>query len=132
MAKKLTQGKFTVVDKTGKEIHSGHSTQMEIVFRDYCGWCLKNKAPKNMQAAFDAREDKNLKPTDVFVLQMTEMDDASFSEATKKSAEPKASKLEKLLAAIADELKSNPDKAEEIRKALAAIINPVSPETEQK
>jgi len=116
--KERTQGKF-VITANGKEIHNGHSTQCEIMFRDYCGWCKKGKAPKSMQTAFD--DSKLDDPTKLFKLQITKMTDEEFTKATAKTPKTKKETHVKLLEKLAAHLKDHPEHTEEIRKAITEM-----------
>jgi len=107
MATTKTQGQFVItskLDSTYKQ--TGYSSQCEIMFRDYCGWCLKKKAPKLMQAQFDSQiaKNKDLKLADLFVLTVTAMDDASFKTATAKTVKPAVSKIDKLVSSLVTEM----------------------------
>jgi polyribonucleotide nucleotidyltransferase len=86
------------------------------MFRDYCGWCKKGKAPKTMQTAFNDSKEKE--PEKVFTLEVTKMTDEEFTKATTKTPKEKKENHVKLLEKLAADLKDHPEHAEEVRKAL--------------
>lgn len=67
-----TQGIFQITSKFDPTVSiKGSSSQIEVCTRDYLSWCLKNKAPKTLQAEFDLRHkaDAKLEPKDVFTVE---------------------------------------------------------------
>ena len=115
-----TQGKFEIFANSEK-IHEGFSTQCEIMFRDYCGWCLKNKAPREMQKSYNTAA-RGTDPKTYFTLTVTKMTDAEFTQATAKTVKTETPKFQVLLAKLAIEAKADAKTADAIRKALKEMF----------
>lgn len=64
-----TQGIFEITSNFNPAFSlRGSSSQIEICTRDYMSWCLKDKAPKSMQAEYDRakKENKESDPKKIF------------------------------------------------------------------
>lgn len=70
--KTKTQGIFQITSKFDPTvILKGSSSQIEICTRDYMNWCLKNKAPKTLQAEYDKQHALNAKLTPAEIFEVT-------------------------------------------------------------
>ena len=87
MAVTRTIGKFTIKSKNDPNFsYDGYSKQCEVMFRDYMGWCRKNKAPKALQAEYDKAIVAGIKPEEIFTLEIQPMTEEEFEKAANKSA----------------------------------------------
>jgi hypothetical protein len=87
-----TMGKFVIKSNFDPTFsYEGYSRQAEIMFKDYMGWCAKNKAPKALQTHYDkiVKENKNI-TTPIFVLRITPLTEAEFALVAKKSPAKKS------------------------------------------
>lgn len=67
--KNKTQGIYEITSNFNPNFSlKGSSSQIEICTRDYMSWCLKDKAPKSMQAEYDRakKENKESDPKKIF------------------------------------------------------------------
>ncbi|MGE5637656.1 MAG: hypothetical protein ACM3WQ_03020, partial [Chloroflexota bacterium] len=84
-----TSGVFEITSNFNPSFSlKGSSSQIEICTRDYMSWCLKDKAPKTMQAEYDRvlKETKESDPKKIFKV--------TILKVTSKPDELKAAKEE--------------------------------------
>lgn len=83
-----TVGKFTITSRANENFkYEGYSKQCEVMFSDYMSWCAKGKAPKLIQAEYDANNAHP--PKALFEIEITPMPVEDFEKTTnKKVARP--------------------------------------------
>jgi hypothetical protein len=117
-----THGQFVITSKLDPTFsYSGYSCQCEIVYRDYLGWCTKAKAPKTLQAFYNAHktvDGKTVEPATVFSLKVVPMNDADFAKATAKKPVDATAKVDALLAKLFEAVGNDPTLNARIGKAV--------------
>lgn len=117
-----TAGKFTItVIADNTVVATGTSKQCEICARDYQTWCLKSKAPKLMQAAYDAAG-KPADPKSIFSVAITALDATEFAKATTPAPKTITPKYTKLLELLAAEIVAHPEIAVIVRSAITNMV----------